>query len=132
MELKKLINIVVKKLEKEISKDPTLEKIVHVESREALVSVLRDRVFHNDKKVEDFIQNIELSEPKITKLNKFELTEAQLTELLFKSLEKTFKEKSSKLKLTNHYFSTEKDLVITLSDENNLESVYRILTVKTS
>jgi len=132
MELKKLVIEVRNRLSKEIVKDPTLEKIIHVESRTELISVLRDRVFHNDKKVDDFLFSIEESEPEIKPLKKSELTETEFSVVLQKSLEKTFKEKSSKFKYVSHYFSTEKDLVLKIADGNGFESVYRIITIKTT
>lgn len=132
MELKTLATKVKLKLTKEISKDPTLEKIDQSETREALVSILRDRVFHDDKKVDTFLSAIEAEEPSTEKPKKTELSEAEFTEFLQKALEKGFKDKSSKFKFVNHYFSTEKDLVIKIADTNGFESVYRVMTVKTT
>lgn len=132
MELKTLATKAKLKLTKEISKDPTLEKIDHAESREALVSILRDRVFHDDKKVDAFLNSIEAEEPVLEKTKKTELSESEFTEFLQKVLEKGFKEKSSKFKFVSHYFSTEKDLVVKIADSNGFESVYRVMTVKTT
>lgn len=132
MELKKLVEKVKLKLTKEISNDPTLEKLVHSDNRNELVSILRDRVFHDDAKVEEFLKEIETSEPVLQKPKKSELSEAEFTEFLQKSLEKGFRDKSSKFKFVSHYFSTEKDLVIKIADSNGFESVYRVMTVKTT
>lgn len=132
MELKSLVTKVKLKLSKEILKDPTLEKLIYVESREALASILRDRVFHDDKKVDTFLTTIEAEEISVQNPKKTELSEAEFTEFLHKSLEKGFKDKSSKFKFVSHYFSTEKDLVIKIADANGFESVYRVMTIKTT
>lgn len=132
MELKTIATKAKLKLTKEISKDPTLEKIDQSESREALVSILRDRVFHDDKKVDAFLNSIEAEEPVLEKTKKTELSESEFTEFLQKALEKGFKEKFSKFKFVSHYFSTEKDLVVKIADSNGFESVYRVMTIKTT
>jgi len=133
MELKTLVEKIQIELAENISKDPALGLISQVESYPSLVSFLRDRIFHNDKKVDDFIENVKVKyATKTTSVKKTELTEAEFTEFLQKSLEKSFKEKSSKFKFVSHYFSTEKDLVIKISDTNGFESVYRVMTIKTT
>jgi hypothetical protein len=47
-------------------------------------------------------------------------------------LEKSSKIKNSKFKITNFYFSNEKDLIIKINLENKKETQFRILTIKTS
>lgn len=133
MELNKLIEKIEKELKEEIKKDKSLLFIRQAESYESLLSVLRDRVFHDDRKVNTFIEKITSTDDTgASKPTKSELSESELTELIFKSLEKSFKDKTSKFKLDSYYFSVEKDLVINISDKNDFKSTYRIITVKTT
>jgi hypothetical protein len=135
MELKLLVEKIKIELSDKIfiSKDSTLGLISQIESYPSLVSFLRDRIFHNDKKVDEFLDAIKAKyDTKISIQKKSELSEAEFTEFMQKALEKAFKEKSSKFKFVSHYFSTEKDLVIKIADINGFESVYRVMTIKTT
>jgi hypothetical protein len=130
MDIKIVIDKVKELLKTELAKDPKSYNIDRVENFVDLTSVLRDRVFHSDAKTEKFLKSILDSEVVVLKPKKTELTEAEFGELILKSLEKSLKEKSCKFKYAKHYFSTEKDLVITILDQNDFESVYRVMTIK--
>ena len=133
MELIRLVEGVVAELKKEIKKNPSLELVKRAATEEEVVSFIRENVFKDDKKTSDFMEMVKKKydqSPAI--LKKKELTESELCELIHNSLVASLREKTSEFKFVSHYFSPEKDLVIKISDRNGFESVYRIITIKTT
>lgn len=97
-----------------------------------LESILRDRVFHSDSKTKEFLDKIrkKISKEESDISEQPELSESEFSEFLYDCLEKSSKLKNSKFKITNHYFSTEKDLVIKIQMNDKKETQFRILNIK--
>ena len=97
-----------------------------------LESILRDRVFHSDDKTQKFLDKIrkKISKEESDISEQPELSENEFSEFLYDCLEKSSKLKNSKFKITNHYFSTEKDLVIKIQMNDKKETQFRILNIK--
>lgn len=127
-----ILSEVIKELEEKIKKDPSLSSIQHCLDEVELHSVLRDRIFHSDFKTKEFIDKIRMKFAVEGKSEPQECSEGEFIELLYQCLEKSSKIKNSKFKITNFYFSNEKDLIIKINLENKKETQFRILTVKTS
>jgi hypothetical protein len=133
MELTELLEKIVIELESDIKKNPRLELVTKSNNEECVFSFLRENLFRNDKKTNDFIKSVKQKyEIRETVLKKKELTESEFCELIHRSLKSSLGEKSSDFKFVSHYFSPEKDLVVKISDKNGFESVYRVLTIKTT
>ena len=133
MELNKLIENITIELKKEIKKNPSLELVKRSDTEECIVSFLRENLFKDDKKTSDFISSVKekYTTVSISKKKK-ELTEAELCELIHRSLKVSLEDKNSEFSFVSHYFSPEKDLVIKVADKNGFESVYRVITIKTT
>jgi hypothetical protein len=133
MELTQLVEKIVVELKSEIKKNPSLELVTRSNDEECVFSFLRENLFKDDNKTKDFILFIKEKYGKGgTVFKKKELMESELCELIHRSLKSSFGEKNSEFKLVHHYFSPEKDLVIKIADKNGFESVYRVLTIKTT
>lgn len=133
MELTQLIEKIIIELKSEIKKNPGLELVTRSNNEECVFSFLRENLFKDDKKTNDFICSIREKYGKGgISLKKKELTESELCEMIHRSLKSSFNEKNSEFKLVHHYFSPEKDLVIKIADKNGFESVYRVITIKTT
>lgn len=133
MEFKKLLELVLIKLKDNVESDPSLKGLSQSVNETELRSVLRDRIFRTDDKTNEFILSITCcqdanstkSVPKRT-----EMSEQIFSEFLFDSIKKNLSDKKSKFKLVSHYFTTEKDIVVKISDSNDYVSEYRIMTIK--
>ena len=106
-------------------------KVVNAVDEAEVYSFLREKVFKTDVKTKAFLEKCK-KEDEVGSPIKQELTESEFCELIFESLEKHLTAEGSKFKYSSHYFSSEKDLAITISDKNGFLSTYRILAIKTT
>ena len=133
MELTELLEKIVIELKSEIEKNPLLGLVSKSDNEECVFSFLRENLFKTDKKTNNFINSVKEKYKTIEiVLKKKELTESEFCELILRSVKSTLGENNSEFKFVSHYFSPEKDLVIKISDKNGFESVYRVLTIKTT
>ena len=129
MDVKALIKKVLENLG--TSQAAEAAKIVNAVDEAEVYSFLREKVFKTDVKTKTFLEKCK-KEDEVGLPAKQELTESEFCELIFESLEKNLKAGGSKFKYSSHYFSSEKDLAITISDKNGFLSTYRILAIKTT
>ena len=91
-------------------------------------AVLESVVYNLKTDVSSAIKKISKEESDISEQS--ELSESEFSEFLYDCLEKSSKLKNSKFKITNHYFSTEKDLLIKIKMNDKKETQFRILNIK--
>lgn len=123
---------ILKELAEDIKKDPSLATVARCVDENELHSFLRDRVFRTDARTKDFIDLIRARFTSPAKLAAAEMTETEFGELIHDCLEKVAKAKNANFKIIHHYFSPEKDLVVTLKMNDKEQARFRVLTVKTT
>lgn len=123
---------ILKELAEDIKKDPSLATVARCVDENELHSFLRDRLFRTDARTKEFTDRIAARFISPVKLAAAEMSECEFGELIFDALEKAAKSKNSDFKLIHHYFSPERDLVVTLKKNDKEQAIFRVLTVKTS
>lgn len=129
MDVKTLIKKVLENLGASHAADAA--KVVNAVDETEVYSFLREKIFRSDAKTKAFLERCK-KDDEVGPPARQQLTEAEFCELIFESLEKNLKAGGSKFKYSSHYFSTEKDLSITIADKNGFLSTYRVLAIKTT
>lgn len=127
-----ILTEILKELAEDIKKDTSLATVARCVDENELHSFLRDRLFRTDARTKEFTDRITTRFTSPAKLAAADLTETEFGQLIFSCLEKALKVKNSNFKIIEHYFSPEKDLVITLKMDDKEQARFRVLTVKTS